>query len=124
MTKLLLVCLLAACGKAGINETRMISATPRADHCNLDLVQVDLTAVSFNSTWDVLGYVTLADKGSQDPNAAENREIVRPRACNMGGTAVAVAVNSMSQNNLGQSGSGLVYMVLRPKAAAAAATTF
>lgn len=126
MNKLSIVVLfaLAACGKESISETRMISGTPRGANCNLDLVHVDVTQFSFNSTWDVLGYVTLLDKGTQDPAAPENREIVRPRACNMGGTAVAVAINGMSQNNLGQSGSGLVYMVLRPKTAAAAPTTF
>ncbi|MEO8845267.1 MAG: hypothetical protein ABI591_02090 [Kofleriaceae bacterium] len=121
---IVVVLVLAGCGKAGISETRMISGTPRGATCNLDLVQVDITQISFNSTWDVLGYVTLLDKGTQDPAAPENREIVRPRACNMGGTAVAVAINGMSQNNLGRSGSGLVYMVLRPKTAAAVTTTF
>jgi hypothetical protein len=125
MNKLSIVLVLAAaCGKAGITETRMISGAPRGAACDLSLIQVDITQVSFNSTWDILGYVTLLDKGTQDPNAAENREIVRPRACNMGGTAVAVALNGMSRNNLGQSGSGLVYMVLRPKAAPSAPTAF
>ncbi len=116
---------LAACGpKAGINETRMVPAPPREPSCGLELVQVDVTQPSFNATWDVLGYVTLLDRGTQDPADPGNRALVRPRACTMGGTAVAVAMNSASTNKLGQTGSGLVYMVLRPKTASAAPTTF
>ena len=107
---------LSACGpKAGISETRMASAPAREPTCDLDLVSVDITAFSFNQEWEVLGYVTLSDHGVQDPNATENRELVRPRACAMGGTAVAVAVTGMEENRAGRKGSSIAYMVLRPK---------
>jgi hypothetical protein len=34
----------------------------------------------------------------------------------MGGSSVAIAMSSAATNKLGQQGSGVVYMVLRPKA--------
>lgn len=113
---LLVVSSIAACGpKAGISETRMIHAPPRDASCKLELVQVDITSITFNQQWEVLGYVTFADRGSQDPYAKENRELLRPRACAMGGTSVAIALNGMGQSSMGQQGSGIAYMVLRPK---------
>jgi hypothetical protein len=119
---------LAACGpKLGISETQMIPAPARAADCQLEMQQVDPTSISFNSTWDVLGYVTLLDSKAQDPMDAQNRELVRPRACRMGGTVVAVAMNATNQVATGlgpRTGSGLTYMVLRPKSAPAAPTAF
>lgn len=112
------------CGKSAITETRMISAPARAADCELDLVTVDITDLNFNRTWDVLGYVTLSDTSAQDPAAPENRALVRPRACGMGGTSVAVATNATSTGMLGQTGSGVSYMVLRPKAAPAESEQF
>ncbi len=107
--------LVAGCGaKAGISETRMVHAPPREKSCKLELVTVDITSVTFNQQWEVLGYVSFLDRGSQDPYAKENRELLRPRACAMGGTSVAIALNGMGQNSLGQQGSGVAYMVLRP----------
>jgi len=120
----LLLCALAACGKAAITETRMAHAPARAPDCPLDLVQVDVTSVTFNQTWEVLGYVGLLDRGAQDPDAPENRALVRPRACAMGGTSIAVASNAASTNAIGQTGSGVNYMVLRARSAPAAPTAF
>lgn len=105
---------LLACTPA-ITETRMMSAPPREAYCKLELVAADITQVSFNQSWDVLGYVSLVDRGGLDPAAEQNREQVRPRACAMGGTSIAVALSSTSATAMG-TGSGVVYMVLRPKA--------
>ena len=116
LTLSLLIAAPAACGpKAGISETRMIHAPPRQPDCALELVQVDITSPEFNSAWEVLGYITFLDRGSQDPMAQENRDLARPRACDMGGTSIAVAMNATNTDQLGNEGSGLVYMVLRPK---------
>ena len=113
---LALIASLAACGpKAGISETRMVHAPAREANCQLELAQVDITSVNFNQKWEVLGYVSFVDRGSQDPFAKENRELLRPRACAMGGTSVAIAGNATGQNSMGQGGSNIVYMVLRPK---------
>ena len=114
----------AACSpKLGISETRMASAPPREATCALELVQADITAMSFNQTWEVLGYVTLLDKGVQDPSTEENRALVRPRACAMGGTSIAVAMTGANTARIGGTGSGVTYMVMRAKPAVAAAPT-
>jgi len=108
---------LAACApKAGMSEIRMIAAAPREPNCKLEMVEVDITAVEFNQKWDVLGYVTMMDRGQQDPFSEENKQLVRPRACAMGGTSVAIGMNATNTNKLNQQGSGISYMVLRPKA--------
>ena len=93
----------------------MTFAPARAANCDLQLVQADGTSVDFNQRWDLLGYVSLQNNGLLDPAAPENRALVRPRACAMGGMAVAVAMSSSAQNVFGARGSALVYMVLRPK---------
>jgi len=113
---LFVVATLLACGpKAGVFETRMLHAPPREPTCQLELVQVDIAAIGFNQEWDVLGYVSFVDRGVQDPFAQENRELLRPRACAMGGTSVAIALNGAGQNRMGRQGSSISYMVLRPK---------
>lgn len=99
-------------------------APSREANCALELAHVDITSMSFNQEWEVLGYVSLLDYSVQDPAAAENRALVRPRACAMGGTSVAVAINATNTNQLGQQGSGLVYMVLRPNSFAPAPSAF
>lgn len=115
---------LAACGpKDGITETRMIQAPSREPSCALKFVQVNATSMAFNQTWDLLGYVAFSDSGTQDPMAEENRKLVRPRACKMGGTAIAVSMNATSTGAMGQQGSALLYMVLRPKSRQAAQPT-
>lgn len=123
---LFIVCALAAaCApKAGMSEVRMIHAPPREANCKLDMVQVDITAVNFNQQWEVLGYVTMLDRGAQDPFSEDNKRLVRPRACAMGGTSVAIAMNATNTNQFNQQGSGISYMVLRPKAWAQGPQTF
>ena len=115
--------LLAACGpKVAIGEQRMVHAPARDAGCGLEFVQVDITSVTFNQQWEVLGYVTLHDRGTQDPMAEENRGLVRPRACGMGGTAVAIAQSAQTETALA-TGSAVQYMVLRPKPTGPAAPT-
>jgi len=110
------------CGKAAITETRIVQAPPRAANCPLELVTVDMTSMTFNQTWETVGFVSLSDRGAQDPNAEENRSLVRPRACAMGGTSIAVAANSTNTTAFGD-GSALIYLILRPKPAAPPAPT-
>jgi hypothetical protein len=98
-----------------ISETRMAYAPSREAGCAVQLVNADPTAISFNQQWEVLGWVLLQKNQQQDPGAEENRRLVRPRACAMAGTAVAVGISATQTNALGQTGSGISYMVLRPK---------
>ncbi len=118
MMKLALAVVLATaagCGGAlssgpNVSETRMVQAPPLPPTCQLQLVSVDITQISFNQTWEVLGYVTLMTDAAQDPSAESNKALVRPRACAMGGTAIAIAMNAGNA-----AGSGLVYMVMHPE---------
>ena len=113
---LLAVGLATGCGP-GISESRMVQAPARESNCALELVTVDITSMAFNQTWETLGFVTLSDTGVLDPTAEKNRALVRPRACAMGGTSITVAINATNTNQMGQQGSSLMYMVLRPKSA-------
>jgi hypothetical protein len=110
--------------KAGMSEVRMIAAPAREANCQLDMVEADITAVNFNQKWDVLGYVTLMDRGTQDPFSEQNKQLVRPRACAMGGTSVAIGMNATNTNAFNQQGSAISYMVLRPKTWAQSPQTF
>jgi hypothetical protein len=121
---LLLAIGLGACGpKNAITETQMVYAAPRTPDCQLQLVNVDFTAWSFNKTWEVLGYISFADDGSQDPMSPENRALARPRACRMGGTAIAIAGNATASPRMRPTTSNISYMVLRPKSATSRAPT-
>lgn len=109
----------SGCGpKDIISENRMLYAPPREETCALELIQVDMTSITFNQQWDMLGFVSFGDREIQDPYAQENRDLLRPRACAMGGTAVAVVGNASARGMFGYEGSSIVYMVLRPKTAA------
>lgn len=106
----------AACGpKENISDFRTMPAPPREANCKLDMVQVDITSIDFNRQWDVLGFVMLADRGGQDPFSEDNKALVRPRACAMGGSSVAISISGTNTNRFEQQASVISYMVLRPK---------
>ena len=102
----------------------MIHAPPRDATCKLEMVEADITSITFNQQWEVLGYVTFLDRGSQDPFSEDNKKLVRPRACAMGGTSIAIAMNATNTDQLNQQGSGISYMVMRPKSWAQAPQAF
>lgn len=108
-----LVALLAcACGPA-INETRVQSFPSRGEACKLEFIKLDMNDLSSpQGTWQVVGYVTVGDRGTLDPFSEDNRAIVRPRACGMGGEGVAIILNS-STTAAWQTGSSISYAVLR-----------
>ena len=111
---------LGACAsRSNVTETRMLQAPARETSCTLAFVQVDLTSMTFNQTWDILGYVTLSGPSSPDPLAEDNRKVARPRACAMGGTSIGVAIAASNA-----AGTSIAYIVLRPKQAHAAPSTF
>jgi hypothetical protein len=126
-TKLLLsVCLvggLAACGPV-VMESRMKSAPPRAEDCALELVEADMMELSpLGTKWDYLGTVSVSKVGSIDPTDARIRALIRPKACGLGGTAVAL-LQSMNAAGMMGSGSGLSFAVLRPKSAPSTSSRF
>ena len=102
----------AACGPM-VSESRLAFFPSRGDHCDLDFVQATGADMSPGGKWRVIGYVSIGGIGKTDPFAPKNRDIVRPRICGMGGTAVAVAVTGMTETAI-NSGSTVTYAALRP----------
>ncbi len=98
------------------NVTRMMAAPPREAGCALEFVQASIMDLSPMGKYDVLGYVTVQQLAVADPFAEENRRIVRPRACELGGKAVAIMMSSASMGQLANA-SATVYAVLREKSA-------
>jgi hypothetical protein len=112
-----LICLplLAACGP-NVSEVRSASYPPREENCSLEFLKLDNQTMSGQGPWEVIGQVILMEQGKQDPFAEERKAIVRPRACKMGGEAVAIMLNATSETLL-SSGSTLSYAVLRKRTA-------
>jgi len=103
--------LLFACGPR-ISEVRLVPTPARAPECQLEFIKLDMMDLSSSTgTWQVIGYVSLADIGKQDPFAEPNRALVRPRACAMGGEAVSI-MNSATNEGLVTDGSRTNYAVL------------
>ena len=89
----------------------------------LEFVQVDpVELASGGSKWQILGYVQMTKlTGSQDPLSAEVKASVRPKACELGGEAVALS--SGLNTSAGYGASIVSYAVLRPRPAKEAAPT-
>jgi hypothetical protein len=114
------VVLAVACGP-GVGEMRMQSYPSRGANCELEFVKLDMQDLSSpTGKWEMIGYVTLGDNGKLDPFSDENRALVRPRACDMGGEAVTIA-NSASNETLLSTGSAVSYGILRHREAKDAA---
>ena len=84
--------LLAACGPAEwIVETPGVSRPARPADCTVDFIaQLGPDDLAPHGPYELLGYLTIAKDAVQDPTRAETREKLRPRACKMGGEAMAV----------------------------------
>ena len=72
--------------------------------------------LSQNSAWQLIGNVMLGDSGTQDPFSDRNKAIVRQRACNMGGEAVAIMMSATSEG-LVNNGS-INYAILKHRSSA------
>ena len=107
-----LACALTACGPS-VSVMTMKPMTARPADCPLEYVDVAFERITVDKEWTLVGYVTLSETGVQDPFAERYRAIVRPKACELGGTAVTMAMSTASQAAMG-SGSGTVYAVLVP----------
>jgi hypothetical protein len=112
---------LAACADVPrVSDTQLIYAPSRGALCPLQFLHGNTGA-----GWQVLGYVTLYDRALQDPATRENLELIRPRACELGGTAVAVESSYVHTSPDGdQYGSAIDYVVVRPMPTPEAPTMF
>lgn len=110
----------SACGP-GIGEARIVMAPPREPNCQLEFLQIPMQNVMDPAgQWELIGTVSLGERGTVDPFSPRYRDIVRPRACSMGGSAVILWNSSTAQNGIGETSTGTVYGILRPRAAAGA----
>jgi len=114
---LLSLSLAAACGP-NVSEVRTVNYPPREQNCSLEFVKLDNQTMSGQGPWEVIGQVVLGEHGKQDPFAEEYKAIVRPRACKMGGEAVAIMLNATSETFM-SSGTTISYAVLRKRTAQA-----
>jgi hypothetical protein len=100
-----------ACGP-NISEMRTVSAPARADNCELRFLPNVMEEMrNPKSEYEVVGSISLTSGGSQDAMGIETRELVRPRACAMGGEAIGLA---MDANGSGGS-SAVVFSVMRKR---------
>jgi hypothetical protein len=104
---------MAGCGPT-VSEARTSSYPPREKNCALEFVKIDNETMSGQGPWEVIGQVAIGDTGTQDPYDEKLKAIVRPRACGMGGEAVAIWMNAATQTTL-SSGSAVTYAVLRKR---------
>ena len=122
-----LLVFLAAFSPEMVAVNQMMAAPPRPGDCKLELVQADMMELSpIGAKWDFLGTVTLAKANTNglDPSSEAVRSIIRPKACQMGGTSVALMSSTSSSASMGSSGAGITFAVLRPKTAPSAPSQF
>jgi hypothetical protein len=109
-----LALVLAGCGP-NVTEARTVNAPARDENCSLEFIKANMTELSSGTgEWELLGQIVLQEEGIQDPFAERYRAIVRPRACAMGGEAVAIVMTATSEG-LTTSGSATSYGVLRKR---------
>jgi hypothetical protein len=106
-----------ACGPT-VSEARLIHAEPREPTCELDFLEVTPQDVSPEGKYELLGHVVLGQEGQRDPLDESYRAQVRPRACRMGGEAIAVLMTGSSEAwALSPGGTTIDYGVLRKRRA-------
>jgi hypothetical protein len=114
---------LSGCVQA-VSVSRNIQAPSRPANCELELVQADMMELSpMGTRWDYLGTVSIAGNHDVDPTSEAARAMIRAKACELGGTSVALMVSSNGSAPIGSS-AALMYAVLRPKQGPAAPTKF
>lgn len=103
---------IAGCGPT-ISESRLAFYRSRGDDCDLGFIQPNRSDKPLGDKWVVIGYVSVDGVGRGDPLTNKNRELVRARICQMGGTAVAVAVPGMSDSKF-NADADVTFAALRP----------
>lgn len=116
-----LAVLLGACGP-NISETKMAYFPPRAETCNVEVVNGALASgANFalpDSPYEIVGMIGLGENGTQDPFSDRYMAIVRPRACKMGGDAISLMASQTSNASI-TNATGTAYVVLHKRVEAA-----
>ena len=111
----LFLSLVAGCGP-NVMEMRTVVAPGRASNCELEFRNFTMDELAPGSgSHEVIGHVVLSEPGIQDPFQQKYRDIVRPRACAMGGEGVTI-LGSTTNNTVMGSGSATDYAVVRKRA--------
>lgn len=111
----LLLALVAGCGP-NVMEMRTVIVPGRAPSCELEFRNFTMDELAPGSgSHEVIGHVVLYETGIQDPFQQKYRDIVRPRACAMGGEGVTI-LNAATNNTALGSGSTTDYAVVRKRA--------
>jgi hypothetical protein len=110
----------AGCGPT-VSEMRAIAAPARESTCDLEFLNLTIEQLSpMGGTHEIVGHVVLAETGIQDPFQPKYRDVVRPRACAMGGEAVTI-LNAATSSSMMGSGSMTDYAIVRKRVAPSAA---
>ena len=113
---------LAGCATTVVPEgrsvTRMQYASSRGAGCDLTFVHAPVAELSPLGRYDVLGYITIRELAAVDPYDEASIQLVRPLACKLGGTAVAMTLSSIGYSEDGNA-TVSAYAVLRDKVARA-----
>jgi hypothetical protein len=74
-----------ACGPV-VSEVRSTAAPPKAASCTLEYLKVQPSGQS----WELIGQLVVQDENASAAFSTERRALLQPRACRMGGDALAV----------------------------------
>ena len=103
--------LVAGCGPT-FSQARLASYPPRSENCELDFIDATRADMSPGGKWRVVGYVSVEGLGKADPLSPQNRTLSRPRICQLGGVAAALAPDGMP-GTPSTSGPAITYAALR-----------
>jgi hypothetical protein len=108
---------LLGCGPA-IVEHRLGMYPPRDANCTIAVLNGAMQDPSMwaapSSGYLLVGTIALGERGSVDPFSESHVEIIRPRACKMGGDAISLMMSSQSSAGFG-TGTGTAYAVLKKR---------
>lgn len=103
--------LVVGCGPT-FSQARLASYPPRSDNCELDFVDATRADMSPGGKWRVVGYVSVEGLGKVDPLSPQNRSLLQPRICQLGGVAAALAPSGMP-GAPSTAGTAITYAALR-----------
>lgn len=111
--------LTVGCGPS-VGEARLVSAPAKPATCDLDFLQLEIQDMAPGAKYEILGHVVLSEYGVRDPLAPEYRAKVRPRACAMGGEAVAILMTgTAAPQAFSAGGTTIDYAIVRKRTAPA-----
>jgi hypothetical protein len=106
---------LCGCASAIVtNEERLVTVPARADGCAIEHVPDGTLSAAFYQRWETVGRIEVHALHGYDANAPASVELVRPSACALGGTAVAV--DTEATEAAADGGAIWTYLVVRPVA--------